>query len=117
MRKGTIQKLTQEEINSCKVMNLDNVVDADDLKKTYRKLAKKHHPDRGGNEEKFKEIVNAYETLNKITPVDCSQRTHREHEIVHSWIFGDVRRETEESKTRRYRKYAPQGFTEWREYL
>ena len=30
------------------------------IKKAYRKLAAKHHPDRGGNEEKFKEINEAY---------------------------------------------------------
>ena len=27
-----------------------------DIKKAYRKLSLEHHPDKGGNEEKFKEI-------------------------------------------------------------
>lgn len=35
----------------------------DDIKKAYRKAALKHHPDKGGDEEKFKEISKAYETL------------------------------------------------------
>jgi DnaJ family protein A protein 2 len=33
------------------------------IKKAYRKLALKEHPDRGGDPEKFKEISHAYETL------------------------------------------------------
>ena len=34
-----------------------------DIKRAWRKLAKEHHPDKGGNEEKFKEIQAAYELL------------------------------------------------------
>jgi DnaJ family protein A protein 2 len=35
----------------------------DEIKKAYRKSAMQHHPDKGGNEAKFKEITNAYEIL------------------------------------------------------
>lgn len=35
----------------------------DEIKKAYRKLASKHHPDKGGDKQKFQEIEEAYRTL------------------------------------------------------
>jgi curved DNA-binding protein len=35
----------------------------DEIKKAYRSLANKHHPDKGGDQAKFKDISVAYETL------------------------------------------------------
>lgn len=35
----------------------------EDIKKAFRKLAQKHHPDKGGDEAVFKEITEAYATL------------------------------------------------------
>ncbi len=50
-----------------KILKLDRSATNDDIKKSYRKLALKYHPDtnRGGSgsEEKFKEITKAYEIL------------------------------------------------------
>jgi curved DNA-binding protein len=36
---------------------------ADEIKRAYRKLASKHHPDKGGDKEKFQLIQTAYATL------------------------------------------------------
>jgi molecular chaperone DnaJ len=36
---------------------------AEEIKKAYRKLAREHHPDGGGDEAKFKEIQGAYDVL------------------------------------------------------
>lgn len=35
----------------------------EEIKKAFRRLARKHHPDAGGSEERFKEINEAYEVL------------------------------------------------------
>lgn len=36
---------------------------SDEIKKAFRRLARKHHPDAGGDEEKFKQVNEAYEVL------------------------------------------------------
>lgn len=45
------------------ILGINRNATADDIKKAYRGLAMKHHPDRGGEEKRFKEIEEAYRTL------------------------------------------------------
>jgi molecular chaperone DnaJ len=45
------------------VLGVGKNASADEIKKAYRRAAIEHHPDRGGDEEKFKEISEAYEVL------------------------------------------------------
>lgn len=45
------------------VLNVSRSSTIEEIKKSYRKLAMKHHPDKGGDAEKFKEINEAYEVL------------------------------------------------------
>lgn len=49
--------------NPYKVLEIDKNASQDDIKKAYRKLSKQHHPDKGGDEEKFKQISSAYDIL------------------------------------------------------
>lgn len=45
------------------ILGVDKNASQDDIKKAYRKKALEYHPDRGGDEVKFKEAAEAYETL------------------------------------------------------
>ena len=45
------------------ILGVKKSASADEIKKAFRKLARKHHPDAGGDEETFKEINEAYEVL------------------------------------------------------
>ncbi len=45
------------------ILGVNRDATADEIKKAYRKLARKHHPDAGGDEESFKEVNIAYEVL------------------------------------------------------
>ena len=45
------------------VLGVDRKARKDDIKKAFRKLAQKHHPDKGGDEAKFKEVTEAYAVL------------------------------------------------------
>ena len=46
-----------------KVLGVDKNAELTAIKKAYHKLARTHHPDRGGDKEKFQEIQSAYEVL------------------------------------------------------
>jgi DnaJ-class molecular chaperone len=46
-----------------KILNVEQNADENTIKKQYRVLSLKHHPDRGGDAELFKEINEAYEIL------------------------------------------------------
>lgn len=54
--------MTQDNFYS--VLGVSENATQEEIKKAYRKLAVEHHPDKGGSEEEFKRISQAYDTLN-----------------------------------------------------
>jgi DnaJ-class molecular chaperone len=46
-----------------KVLGVERGVDKEELRRAYKRLSMKHHPDKGGNEEDFKAIARAHDVL------------------------------------------------------
>lgn len=46
-----------------KVLGLQKSASEEQIRQAYKKLAREHHPDKGGDKEKFQQIQTAYETL------------------------------------------------------
>ena len=45
------------------ILGVEQTSSDSEIKSAYRKLAKKHHPDKGGDEKLFKDITSAYESI------------------------------------------------------
>ncbi len=65
------------------VLGIGKEASADEIKKAFRRAAVEHHPDRGGDEAKFKEINEAYEVLK-----DSSKR-QRYDQFGHAGVGGN----------------------------
>ncbi len=54
-------------MNYYEVLGVSKTASQDEIKKAFHKLAHKYHPDKGGDEKKFKEINEAYQVLSDQT--------------------------------------------------
>lgn len=64
--------------NAYETLGVPKGASDEDIKRAYRKLAAKHHPDRGGDTAKFQEIQGAYETLS-----DPQKRAQHDNPFQH----------------------------------
>jgi molecular chaperone DnaJ len=71
------------------VLGVSKNATAEEIKKAYRKLAKEHHPDKGGDETLFKEISEAYEVLTDSNKkVKYDRFGHDDNRGNHDDMFG-----------------------------
>lgn len=61
MRGGPSEPVDNESYY--KLLGVERSASSEEIRKAFRKLAIKHHPDKGGDPEMFKEICKAYEVL------------------------------------------------------
>jgi curved DNA-binding protein CbpA len=87
-------------MNMYEILGIPKNATKDEIKKAYKAKAMEHHPDRGGNEEKFIEVLQAYEILS-----DSEKRSiYDEHGTVNSILtdINDIAIQTIESLVRKY---------------
>lgn len=75
-----------------KTLGVSRNATADEIKKAFRKLARQHHPDTGGDEGKFKELNEAYEVLSddKKRKLYDQYGTANENQIPQGWGGGNA---------------------------
>lgn len=73
-----------------KTLGVPRTATSDEIKKAFRSLARKHHPDAGGDEAKFKEINESYEVLSddKKRELYDQYGTANERQIPQGWSGG-----------------------------
>ncbi|GIW67213.1 MAG: hypothetical protein KatS3mg096_081 [Candidatus Parcubacteria bacterium] len=71
------------------ILGVPENADEETIKKAFRELAKKYHPDRGGDAEKFKKIIEAYRVLSdKKLRAEYDQR--RKWQTTFTFDFEDI---------------------------
>ena len=80
------------------ILGVSEDASSEDIKKAFKDIAKKEHPDRGGNEARFKEANEAYDTLKSsqkrhdydtMRKFGGSQQGGGQHPFFNEEIFGD----------------------------
>lgn len=80
------QNATEQSVKDYyEILGVAKDASADDIKMAFRKIASENHPDRGGNEERFKQASEAYKTLSdekKRAEYDKCDSTNRGVSVV-----------------------------------
>ncbi|GAA5905755.1 hypothetical protein JCM6882_000450 [Rhodosporidiobolus microsporus] len=75
-----------------KVLDVPRTASQDEIRKAFYTAARQHHPDKGGDEAKFKEIQAAYEVLGdeeKRARYDAGEESDDMDDFFHPFFFFD----------------------------
>lgn len=102
-----------------KVLEISEQADEEQIKQAYRKQAKKYHPDLHPNdakaEEKFKDVVEAYEVLGdaaKRKEYDAKRKRTGDYSYQTGFPFGGKQPMTQQNKRTAAQKKNPLDVTE-----
>lgn len=73
--------------NYYQILEITPPSNQEEIKKTFRRLAHVHHPDKGGDEAKFKELNEAYQTLSDEYKKGDYDRRHGFRDAVYNKEF------------------------------
>jgi len=59
----SILRFTADTNRFYELLEVDKAANSNEIKKAYKKQAVRHHPDKGGDSERFKDVARAYEVL------------------------------------------------------
>lgn len=101
------------------ILGVSTTASDSEIKKAYKKLAMKYHPDRGGNADKFKELQDAYQHLMeaKSNPhvstdySDWSSYEFHKYEFNMDDFVYNVKRKSQTKKTYTYKIKLEEAFT------
>lgn len=74
------------------ILGVDRTSSDQEIKQAFNKLAKKHHPDMGGDSEKFAEINDAYDRIQKGEPASPFDGRHNpfDQDIFRDFNLDDI---------------------------
>lgn len=72
-----------------KILGVSENASQEEIKKAFRELAKKYHPDKGGDPEMFKKIVEAYRVLSD-PKLRAEYDQKRKFQTTYTFNFGDL---------------------------
>lgn len=77
LRHGAKATINMKYSKSCETLEIEEQTAPKAAKAAYRRLVQQHHPDKGGDAEKFKAVVRAYKSYLARYPFAHATQRHQ----------------------------------------